>query len=902
MKLDKIKALGLTKNKNALENDESIPYYLQFLSYSGLDKLLDEYDDPSFLKKQNKADLLIFYVLGSKNELYIRITGYSASFYTRLSSDNTFEFKNIKGKMTYKDYVVNTILNLQKQAFLFNYNEILEALNNAIADYKFIISEQNTKQESNFTATSKILKSRVNLKEKGVVKLLQEVNRTIAKMRAEEKHTYNEWIISKADPYNYFGIIYNNEKNYTSKDLKLLIEQLQWYKTYLKDLTEGRVKNIEEMKNLVKKHLTAGGTKFKWFIDTPFFNLSKEHRLKYIEMYCTKDESAYPRFSVGDNLLNGDIVEALFRTCTNKQDLFDIIICLEQEGKLFHLLNNLKIGAFSKVCMTITSVYMTYIKKGEVSKKYAEAIKFGRQLLFDNHSFGNHNIEEFDVKNKKIKFTTELNVFLKYAKTTEAAPFLSKIREEDLQKPILCNPLDLVSFTPVEDIEKYELKGGEVYMLPACFVYLLYHEESWETAILAAEVTLQLAFCLIGVGEIMAAIEAGSTLGVAYAATGVTIDVAFGATLFKEFKKGHPILTEYIHYAMWVRLVADLINVRGIAKELQVRIKAKQINLEPYEATIDGVKFIKGTSKTYKPLSIKVLYVQFPETILALYTIKTGRKILFYIEKVIESAFSTTIFFKGAEIYSGSKKGAQEFMETALNVYKNEGQIAMENFFFAERASEKTRLLHSQTGETYLGKLARKYGNGEYHYELHKLDPSLHNQAEWVRFDMLNSKNNFRCDVKFADSRTYPLIENKKYFYADIFIPPNLNATLQANKTGLTDLSLGETIINDGFAALSKDAGKELDGIFGVWQKNSSYVDYPGGESVNLHTLKYEMLGKPITKENLEAAALKTFTGKWAKSKGYGKPELYNADNQIRELLKLGDIEKVNEIVFIFKQ
>ncbi|MBF6652648.1 molybdopterin-converting factor subunit 2 [Flavobacterium columnare] len=62
------------------------------------------------------------------------------------------------------------------------------------------------------------------------------------------------------------------------------------------------------------------------------------------------------------------------------------------------------------------------------------------------------------------------------------------------------------------------------------------------------------------------------------------------------------------------------------------------------------------------------------------------------------------------------------------------------------------------------------------------------------------------------------------------------------------------------------------------------------------------MLGKPITKENLEAAALKTFTGKWAKSKGYRKPELYNADNQIRELLKLGDIEKVNEIVFIFKQ
>ncbi|OOB82339.1 molybdopterin-converting factor subunit 2 [Flavobacterium columnare] len=62
------------------------------------------------------------------------------------------------------------------------------------------------------------------------------------------------------------------------------------------------------------------------------------------------------------------------------------------------------------------------------------------------------------------------------------------------------------------------------------------------------------------------------------------------------------------------------------------------------------------------------------------------------------------------------------------------------------------------------------------------------------------------------------------------------------------------------------------------------------------------MLGKPITKENLEAAALKTFTGKWAKSKGYGKPELYNAVDQFDAIEKLGDIEKLKEIVFIFKK
>ncbi|MEB3801496.1 molybdopterin-converting factor subunit 2 [Flavobacterium columnare] len=62
------------------------------------------------------------------------------------------------------------------------------------------------------------------------------------------------------------------------------------------------------------------------------------------------------------------------------------------------------------------------------------------------------------------------------------------------------------------------------------------------------------------------------------------------------------------------------------------------------------------------------------------------------------------------------------------------------------------------------------------------------------------------------------------------------------------------------------------------------------------------MLGKPITKENLEAAALKTFTGKWAKSKGYTKVELYDAKNQLEKIQEIRDIEKIKEIVFTFNK
>lgn len=898
-KINKISALEIfPKNKYGhFDEGNDITYFHTFLPYGDINKLVDEYNDPIFLKNHGTTDLLIFYLLGSKNELYISITGRSEGYAKLLGSEELYKYEGYESRMTFKEYVIRNIINDKKEAFLFTYDEILSAVNDAIADYKFVASEQNSKQESKFTAPSKTLKYRVNLKEKGITKLLQEVNRTIAKMRAEEKHTYNEWIMSKADPYNYFGIHISNNRNFSSQDIKQLISQLKDYKKHLDDLKNGGIKSIEDMKSFVERNLTAGGSMFKWFIDTPFFSLGPDQRKKYLEMYCTKEESAYPQFSISEGIHNGDIVAALFKTCSNKQDLFDIIICLEQEGKLFHLLNNLKFRAFTEVCSIITSVYMTYIKKGEMSKKYAEAMKSGRQILFDNRTFGNHNIEEFDTVNNKMKFTTDLNLFVKIGKGTIAAPFLSSMSADDLQKPISCNPLDIISLTPVEDIEEYGLKAGEIYVVPACFVYFLYNEETWKTNILAAQVALQIAFCLIGVGEIMAAVEAGSTIGVAYSAAGVTIDAAFGATLIPEFGKNHPVITKYIHYAMWARLVTDFINVKGLTEELNIAIKAKKINFEPYEVAIDGVKIIKGTQKTYRPLSLPTLGV-IPPAIPAYLAAQGGRKLLFYIEKVIDTQKSVTVFFKGAEIFSGSKSAAKEFMENAMLIYKSEGQIAMENFFFAKQSSNEIRLLHSQTGEYYVGKLLKKKSVGEYHYELHDFQ---YGKKNWTPYDKID-EDIFSCEIHFADSNLFPLIGNKKYFYGDIFIPPNLNATLQANKTGLTDLSLGEIIINDGFAALTKDIGKDLDGIFGVWQKNSSYINYPGGQSVNLSKLKSEMAGKAITKENLEAAALKTFTGKWAISKGYGKPQLYNAVDQLQEIQSLGSIENVKNIVFIFKK
>ncbi|WP_114822264.1 hypothetical protein [Chryseobacterium sp. KLBC 52] len=890
-KITKISGLGLSpENKYGHLNGSGLTYYHKFLAYGDINKLVEEYNDPKFLKDHNDTDLLIFYLLGSKNELYITITGRSKDYNKLLSSQQQFKYEGFKDHITFKEYVINNIINDRQQGFSFSHDEISTAIDDAISDYQFIISEQNTKQESRFAIPSQVLKNKVNLKEQGTIKALQEVNRTIAKMRAEEKHAYNEWIISKADPYNYFGIHLNNNKDISLKDLKQLIAQLKDYKKNMGELKDGRITNIEDMNSFVEQNLTAGGSMFKWFIDTPFFSLDMETRKKYIEMYCG-EESAFPRFSISGGISNGDIVAALFKTCSNKQELFDIIICLEQDGKLFHLLNNLKFQAFSQVCTIITGVYMTYIKKGEMYKKYADSLEFGRQILFDNRTFGNRNIEEFDTKHNKLKFTTDLNLFIKVGKMSLAAPFLSNMTREDLQKPISCNPLDIISITPVEDIEKYKLKKGEIYLLPACFVYLLYNEETWETNILAAEVTIQLAFCLLGVGEIMAAIEAGSTIGVAYSAAGVVIDAGFGATLFKEFKKDHPVITKYIHYAMWARLATDFINVKGLSQELRASMNAKKINFEPYEATIDGVRVVKGTKKTYQPLSIGLLSV-IPPAIPALYVAQGGRKLLFYLQGIKESITDVTIFFKGAEIFSGSKSAAKEFMDAAVVVYKNEGQAAMENFFFAKQASERTRILHSQLppGDIHVGNLIKKKNGEGYFYELHELNPTLHYKKNWTVYDKIK-EDQFLCDV-------YIVKDNGKNLYSgDFFIPPALNATLRANKADLSDISLGKTMYDDGFVSLQMDLGKEFDGIYGLYQKNSAYAAY-GGESVNLTRFKKAMQGKPITKDNIIEAVKQITPYKWAKEKGFDKIELKTPMNEFNDLL--GDINKLEELKVIY--
>jgi len=117
--------------------------------------------------------------------------------------------------------------------------------------------------------------------------------------------------------------------------------------------------------------------------------------------------------------------------------------------------------------------------------------------------------------------------------------------------------------------------------------------------------------------------------------------------------------------------------------------------------------------------------------------------------------------------------------------------------------------------------------------------------------------------------------------------------------TGFKDISIGKTMLDDGYVMLKKEIGKDLDGIYAEWLKSSAYKDFPNSESVNLYDLKTAMKGKKITKENLEVAAMETVTGKWAASKGFTKAKVVSDSKVYDGLNDNINLLKELEVIFI---
>lgn len=588
---DKPNALDISK-KTEINYEEPTstfyPYYFKHFAHSSEENMYNDFFSADI--SSNESDILIYYLKNSKTDLLIKLTNRSDQLLKHLNSVVKYQYTSPpKESVTFKERMISYILRFAPKDFTFTHQQVSIALENAIQDFTFIKSDKNTTTNSRYVVTVNQLKNRLNFKEKGIAKIMLEVTREIAKMRAQEKHSYNEWISSKADPSNYFGIspyAYSN-KDFSIEDLRLLLTQIKNYKKNSEDFKKGKITTIEDLQKFMGKYLTAGGDQFKWFINTPFFSLSKSQRKTYIEMFCDKDESFFSRISIAGGVSHGDIVLMLFSTCKNEQELLEIILELEKEDKLFKLLYNLKLNAFKDLSILISNVYMKYLEKGKKDGTVCiDAIENGRQLYFDNGTFGNHNVENFDTDTKKLVFETRQNVILDLFTDADYDGTINA----SLQKPFSCKPLDIISFTPKRDIEFDEFKflAKQNYQLPACLVYLLYRQESIDSVIFAGLFTLQVALCLTGVGEVIAAIEAGSTFGVIWTGSAVAIDTAFASILIKEVEKDHPIYAKTVNYIVWVRVITEFIQINKLGSKIEKEIREKPI----------GGKGPKGFGKT----------------------------------------------------------------------------------------------------------------------------------------------------------------------------------------------------------------------------------------------------------------------------------------------------------------
>ncbi|WP_298116855.1 hypothetical protein [Flavobacterium sp.] len=434
--------------------------------------------------------------------------------------------------------------------------------------------------------------------------------------------------------------------------------------------------------------------------------------------------------------------------------------------------------------------------------------------------------------------------------------------------------------------------------LPAFLLHTHTEKAFWENVMTTGEYTVDVITTISGFGNIVKfgrlykVLDSGNKLtkqsriftkfvtgvkGVAGVAeiTSGSVNVLLKLTGGDDTELGREI-SKYLFYFEMIALSGELsVTLYSKLQVCATRIIAKEKVLKEAAENFDETRQIELLLKelrvianqtekiVYEPLRFNKLY-SFSAAALD-GALNVSKNIFFYLKNLTKTN-TETVFYKGVEIFTDSPAKVKLFLDDAAKILKAKGVQGVEEFFENTGTVLSKKRLHSQTGETPVGMLIRKPKEGGYSYEIDELSPNLHYKSKW-NSDESNIMERFECKV-------YIVKENgKNYYTGDFMVAPNLNTTLQANKTGLTDISLGKTMYDDGFAVLKKDLGKEFDGIYGLYVKNDSYVAF-GGESVNLTKFKEAMKGKQITEENVIEAVKQMTPYKWAKEKGFDKIKL----------------------------
>lgn len=364
---------------------------------------------------------------------------------------------------------------------------------------------------------------------------------------------------------------------------------------------------------------SGSGRDTRHIINYPFLKLSYDVRLKLIKLLIDGRELGFGGYwrkvfaNATDKVTHttaGDILYILMDT-SPLTDRIQLVKDLDADKKLIPLFSNAYLECFTWLVKFIGETKLIGMDVQQKETAFQTAIDSGNIIFFDGAFFGNRQIEHIDAQAQKFTVETKESPLYNSLILALCKNFIDKHLANDAHNLLFnkksFDPLEMIILIPTGNEETDvlgKIEKGQAMMLPACMVYALFREDTYEAVKILGELAFQVGLCFVGVGALSAAIRIGRTLGIFLEATDMTLGV-LGATIntIPEISRNHPQFVKYTNYAILVYGLARL-GYAGYSG-----LKVPKIELDNYD---DIIKQLYTRPKGLFPkLNSMILYLKF---------------------------------------------------------------------------------------------------------------------------------------------------------------------------------------------------------------------------------------------------------------------------------------------------
>jgi hypothetical protein len=345
---------------------------------------------------------------------------------------------------------------------------------------------------------------------------------------------YNDFVAqwqAEANWGNYWFLVPGKVTGpYDSSKLAAAFDALQEYWDaikYLRHAAPGKSDSKQLVIDLINNNFVSNTTKFKILYKTAFKYLSPERRIEILSYLSQGNIDG--RWSISGSFDSEDLIVALLETAPEEQGK-DILDGLRDYKLLVPFFKNVDGINFERLVHQLTTfVFASYTRPQPFDLQTAIAHK--RYIHFNDNWLGSINTERID---------SDGMVHLSSRKL---------ITGSDATYEIATDPYSYVLVTFENDfgVGSSKFSKGESYVLPAIYVYLLFNEDTRQAYKTTAEVAAMVALTALGISEVAAAVEAGSTAGFIAGAVDIGIglgDIVINTAFRNEVKSVYPDLAD----------------------------------------------------------------------------------------------------------------------------------------------------------------------------------------------------------------------------------------------------------------------------------------------------------------------------------------------------------------------